>query len=261
MNITPYYRFPVIYEKDNSLPFLLMSVGKSCERNVCRPCGIAHHQLLFSVSGVGETIINGKKIKVPENSLMYHEPNTMHKYYPVSDKWVTAWITFEQKWSLLSARSGVYQLADASEYISFCDRLIDIEEDISFEENATVVLYEFLIKIQNELNIGDNTDKLAPAIDYISKNFYRDISLEELSLKCSMTREYFCRLFKKSYHTTAFSYLKNIRLQEAKKLLKLHKDRSIAKIAGDVGYNSLNYFVTDFKKNEGITPTEFKQNP
>lgn len=259
MSETENYVFPVVSKKDNILPFLLFSVGNCREKSILRPNGLKHHQLLFSVKGCGEAVIDGKKVKITENSVMYSEPNTPHEYYPVTDTWQTAWVTFEQKVPLICAKNGVYQLENNKEFISFCNRLIAIEQNIYFEEKATVILYEMLLKIKDIFNTDGGADKLAPAISYIDKNFRYDISLEDLSGICSVTREYFCRLFKKSYNTTVFAYIKNLRIQEAKKMLISNKNSSLAEVAENAGYNSLNYFVTDFKKIVGITPSEFKK--
>lgn len=253
------YGFAVISEKDKGLPFLLMSVGRSNERYVYRPNGIIHHQFLFTISGAGETVINGEKIRVSPNTLMYHEPNTMHKYRRITDSWQVVWLTFEQKWTIFSAKSGVYPMGDMTELTDLCNKLIGIEQNILYEEKATSVLYELLIAVSRRTASLQSADRLAPALNLISKNYCRDISLAELSKACGMTREYFCRLFKKNYHTTAFFYIRNMRIQEAKKRLLLYPERNLEKIAGDVGYNSLNYFLTDFKKIAGVTPTEFKK--
>lgn len=258
MNAITGYKFPPILKKDEFLPFLVMSVGKSTETEIYRPNGIEHCQFLFTLKGCGETIINGKKIKVTENSIMYHEPKVMHHYYPITENWLTEWVTFEQKTPLMNVKSGVYKIVNVSEYLNLCDNLIDTEENIFFQENATSVLYNLIVKVRNGLDAGENTDKLAAAIDYIGENFRRDISLDDISASCMLSKEYFCRLFKNVYHTRVFSYVKNLRIREAKRLLKLRKNASIAKIAEEVGYNSANYFVTDFKKYEGISPTEFR---
>lgn len=252
------YKFPPILKRDEFLPFLVMSAGKCAEQSIYRPDGIAHHQLLFTLKGCGEAVINGKKIRVPEGAVMYHEPKCMHKYYPATDVWLTEWVTFEQKTPLMSIKSGVYRPGDISVFLDLCDKLIDTEQNIYFQENATAILYDLIVKIQSRLSGGDDADKLAPAIAYMEKNFGRDISLDDISEACMLSKEYFCRLFKNAYHTTVFSYVKSIRLREAKKLLTIHKNASVAKIAEEVGYNSANYFVTDFKKNEGVTPTEFR---
>lgn len=258
MDGTARCKFPTILKKDEVLPFLLMSVGKGAEQSIYRPLGLAQHQFLFSMQGCGETVMGGKKVKVPEGALMYHEPNTEQRYYPITEKWLTEWVTFEQKWPLIGIKSGVYTLGECLEFTALCDKMLAIEQDIFFQENATAILYELIVKVQAALNSGED-DRLYAVIDYIGKNFHRDISLEDISESCMLTKEYLCRLFKSRYHTTVFSYVKKVRIQEAKKLLLLHKERSIAKIAEAVGYSGPNYFITDFKRNEGMTPGEFRK--
>ena len=96
-------------------------------------------------------------------------------------------------------------------------------------------------------------------MDYINARYFCDIELDTLSGLCNISKEYFCRLFKKTYGVTPFSYIKSLRIQEAKKRLLLNKKQSLFRIAEDIGYHSMNYFVTDFKRLEGIAPTEFRR--
>ena len=52
-------------------------------------------------------------------------------------------------------------------------------------------------------------------------------------------------------------YVTAIRIEKAKELL-LHSDASMKEIGIMVGYSDPNYFSRTFKKNAGVTPTEFK---
>lgn len=258
MNSETKYFFAVISEKDSALPFLLMSVGKGPEKKIYRPNGLSCHQLLFSLKGSGEAIINGKRLSVPKNSVMYHKPGTLQHYYSTENEWITAWVTFEQKYNVISAPDGVYPADNIPEMTELLEQMLGIEQNILYEEKATVILYRFLLYAAKNMSKRENDNKLLPAIDFIGENFHRDISLEDLSKACGMTREYFCRLFKKTYHTTAFSYIKNIRIQEAKKRLLQNKSEKLVYTADAVGYRSVNYFLTDFKKYVGMTPGEFR---
>ena len=53
-------------------------------------------------------------------------------------------------------------------------------------------------------------------------------------------------------------YLTSLRIIKAEELLK-NSDISIKEICFEVGYRDPNYFSRIFKKNIGITPTEFRE--
>ncbi len=256
------YRFANISEKDKALPFLINTAGREEQASLYREYGIEHHQFLFTTGGQGETVMNGKKIPVTPGTLMYHAPNTTQRYYPVSEKWVVYWITFTQAINLFSAKNGVYQLGEIDEFIDPINEIIALEPGFLYCEQASALLYKIILsanrRIEN-VRYDEAAHKLHAALEYINKMFYRDIELSNLSRMCGISEEYFCRLFKKTYGVSAFSYIRTLRMQEAKKRLLLYKKQSLSEIAESVGYHSVNYFLTDFKKSENITPTEFRR--
>ncbi|HSE31132.1 MAG TPA: helix-turn-helix transcriptional regulator [Pyrinomonadaceae bacterium] len=64
-------------------------------------------------------------------------------------------------------------------------------------------------------------------------------------------------LFKQETGTTPAQYLKTIRLRRAATLLRT-TFMSIKEIAMSVGLTTASYFVREFRKSYGMTPTEFR---
>ena len=54
-------------------------------------------------------------------------------------------------------------------------------------------------------------------------------------------------------------YVTEIRIEKAKELL-LKPELSMKEICAMTGYSDPNYFSRSFKKNVGVTPTEYKEN-
>lgn len=92
---------------------------------------------------------------------------------------------------------------------------------------------------------------------YINENFYKDISLEDVSRHVDISTYYFSKLFKEETNENFIEHLTNIRIEHAKKLLQ-DKELSIKQICLETGYSEPNYFSRIFKKNVGITPTEYR---
>ncbi len=99
---------------------------------------------------------------------------------------------------------------------------------------------------------------VSKALVYINKHFNKDISLDDVSREVDISPYYFSKLFKDETGQNFIEYLTNIRIDKAKHLL-LHSDLSMKEICINVGYSDPNYFSRTFKKNVGITPTEFKE--
>ena len=93
---------------------------------------------------------------------------------------------------------------------------------------------------------------------YINENYHRDISLEEVSRSVDISSYYFSKLFKEETGENFIEYLTAIRIEKAKELLH-HREISIKNISIETGYSDPNYFSRIFKKQVGITPTEYRE--
>ncbi|MCR5250610.1 MAG: response regulator [Lachnospiraceae bacterium] len=112
-------------------------------------------------------------------------------------------------------------------------------------------------------NIGSkrqerSTDTIKLAKEYIGDNFARDISLDDVSRAVNISPYYFSKLFKEATGENFIEYLTNIRIEKAKELLT-GGDLSMKEICSMCGYQDPNYFSRTFKKNVGLTPTEYKE--
>lgn len=92
---------------------------------------------------------------------------------------------------------------------------------------------------------------------YIDSHFHENISLKSLAAMFYMNPVYLGQLFRKTYGTYLHEYLLHLRVNEAKRLLR-QTDLCIYEIAERVGFNNPDYFVTQFKKIEQMTPTEYR---
>ncbi len=99
---------------------------------------------------------------------------------------------------------------------------------------------------------------LTPAVDYIQKHFARQISLDDLAGQCCMSTSHLIRSFQRYLNCTPHEYLLSFRLQQSKKLL-VSTNMSIEQIAGECGFNSASHFARAFKKNNGASPSAFRQ--
>ncbi len=93
---------------------------------------------------------------------------------------------------------------------------------------------------------------------YIEENYHKDISLEDVSRSVDISSYYFSKLFKEETGENFIEYLTNIRIEKAKKLLQ-NRELSIKNICVDTGYSDPNYFSRIFKKQVGVTPTEYRE--
>lgn len=93
---------------------------------------------------------------------------------------------------------------------------------------------------------------------YIQANFQKEISLDDVSRAVDISPYYFSKIFKEETGENFIEFLTSIRMEKAKELLS-GSGLSMKEICAQVGYADPNYFSRTFKKNVGLTPTEYKE--
>lgn len=83
-------------------------------------------------------------------------------------------------------------------------------------------------------------------------------SVYSTSKKLNMSEAYFRKLFTSEYGMCPSRYLISYRIAHAKNLLT-YKNSSISEIASESGFSDIYYFSRRFKKEMGMTPSEYKK--
>lgn len=133
---------------------------------------------------------------------------------------------------------------DINSFETLCFKLQEVVEqffDSTFDNQPTI-----------------NQPVIKKAMAYISKNFNRSLTLEEVSEYVHLNPSYFSKLFKKLTRTSFKEYLNFIRVEESK-LLLTNSDFSILDIAIAVGFEDQSYFTKVFKKYTNLTPKQFRE--
>lgn len=137
-----------------------------------------------------------------------------------------------------------------------------------FELLIKGLLYQFIYYLSNHISTTAFTEespqdvlvaiRIKQILSYIEEHYTLPISLKAIAKEVDLSEQYFCRFFKKYFHTTFNSYLTQYRLNRAEVLLK-HTQMPIIEVAMAVGFESANYFTIVFKKNKGQTPSEYRE--
>lgn len=93
---------------------------------------------------------------------------------------------------------------------------------------------------------------------FISRNFHREIGLDELASLYELSTAHFATQFRASVGIAPHQYIVRERIAEAKRLLRA-TDWSIAEIGGAVGFASSAHFSSSFRNHVGVTPTHYRR--
>lgn len=102
------------------------------------------------------------------------------------------------------------------------------------------------------------TGKISDIYDYISEHYTEKLTLHDLCFIFGTNKTSLCRNFKDEYGVTVLNHINDLRIRDAKALLREQK-LSITQISEILGFTSIHYFCRLFKKETGMTPKEFAQ--
>jgi AraC-like DNA-binding protein len=105
---------------------------------------------------------------------------------------------------------------------------------------------------QNQVRLVKEVQK------FITSDICRHFTIKELAERFQISPTAMKKNFKSVYGTSIYAYLRIYRLQTAQKLL-MNSDCGIAEIAHKIGYENPNKFASAFKREYGVTPTEFRK--
>ncbi len=138
------------------------------------------------------------------------------------------------------------------------------EREKGFQNIIRAHLIELIIKIFREIDkrqpafTQSHRELVQKAIDHMRNNYKSHISLDDIVSGMFLSKNYFRQIFKKTTGTSISSYIQELRITEACRLLETTTE-SLSEIAVKCGFNDIKFFYQTFKKAIGMTPAEYRR--
>lgn len=234
--------------------------------------GIRDHYLIhYVIKGKGKFIINKQEYLIGSKQGFLITPDTISFYQAdKNEPWLYVWLGFNGllaetylKRIGLNKNNPVFYYK-GKELEEIIRKMIAIKEINSTNQMIlTGYLYHFLAYInkaqeQKKPKHISRNKYIKLALDYITHNYSRKISIEEISEYIGLDRTYFYTIFKKEMGVSPQKFLIKFRINQACKLMK-NTDLSIAEISRSVGYQDPLYFSKLFKKEKGLSPSNYRE--
>ena len=140
-------------------------------------------------------------------------------------------------------------LAPFNQYL----RLLEIFQLLANTKDFELLHKKPYIKKYNEREQG----RLRAIYAFVDNNYHQKIQLREMAAVSNMTKEAFCRYFKKVTTYTFIEFLNRYRISQSKRLLMTGKNVSNA--CYTCGFESLSYYNRIFKKITNENPSDFRK--
>jgi AraC-like DNA-binding protein len=103
-----------------------------------------------------------------------------------------------------------------------------------------------------------HTETIDKTKSFIRAHYHKDISVKDISDHVFLSPNYLSAVFKSETGITIFDYITQVRLESALDLLR-NPEMKIQDISQAVGYNNVQSFIRFFKKEQKMTPLEFRR--
>ena len=147
----------------------------------------------------------------------------------------------------------IEQLPDSKGTMRIINLLHLLDLMANFKEKRYLGSVHFCQSIS--LTMDQRMEKI---LTYLSGHFKEDIDLNEISSLVAMNASSFCRYFKERSGKTFTEYMLDLRIGYACKLL-VENTMDVIQISIECGFNTIAHFNRIFKRNTGLTPTEYRK--
>ena len=164
----------------------------------------------------------------------------------------------DEETDLNSLRSILFDIShDFSRINEIVDSIPSVtSERISSFVNIMTICAEYMTLANILTSNSPRLPELAKI--YLHENYTEKVTIEKMCRTFCCSKSTLLTAFKREYGRTVISYLSELRVEEAKKLLS-STALSISEISDATGFYDQAYFSKVFSKEVGITPSDFRK--
>lgn len=266
--------------KDKSKPLIVTSCGSYRLHTIeklptLRPRGRLDYQLIYVASGKAHFHFGDKEEIITAGHMVLYRPKESQKYeYYLQEQPEVYWVHFtggNVKNILhsygISDDLKIFRCGSSLEYQNHF-RIMIQELQLCKEHYPELLemhLRQIFIMLHRQLNSDSKIENsvLAEEMDkamlYFNKHYNDDINIEKFASTIHMSTSWFIRNFKQYTGQTPMNYILSIRITNAENLLE-NTEYNLTEISRIIGYENPLYFSRIFKKQKGLSPSEYRKN-
>ena len=218
------------------------------------------YEIVLNIEGEGVNVIGGDEIPFRAGSICIIPPNTMHTKHS-EDGFRDIYIQTDVL-DVDGAENGLFLEDDKNGSLSALMQMMLCRYVESKREDTTLLLmYDLFVHLLRERCKAPEADPVIAEVRRLLALHFNDpeISLSALLANTGYDKDYLRRRFLGICGKTPMEYLTELRIKQAKRLLKQQEELhlSIADIGAMCGYYDGHYFSRIFKKQTGISPGDY----
>ncbi len=230
----------------------------------------SYYEIILYMNCRGKCILNGSEYEISGNCLYFLTPQDFHRIETIPDRESSSVIiSFSEKLlnaSQLRLFSGgariindvnIYTIQRINElYVKFQEKKPYFKDYLKYLLGC--VLLDIAAEAMETSTHGENlSSPIRNAIAVLHQNPSAQIKLNDVAKAVSLTPSYFSHLFHSEIGCNFKTYLNNLKISYAKRLLE-ETDLSVLEVSMECGFGSVSQFHRVFKEHTGVTPSKYK---
>ena len=226
-------------------------------------------ELTYVDQGTLHSVVDGQETVLEQGELMIYGPNQWHMQYAdveVAPRYVTFSFDLETtELALLINRKFKIPQRSAfllQQLLHEQDRMDKYSSDL-----ISSLLTQFLISLLRNTDDADTRLKASNSVhseneiirraqQYVSAHIREKLSVPTVARMVDVSPSYLTALFHKNLQISPGEYIRRIKLQESKQMIR-ENSMNFSEIAAALQYSTVHHFSRQFKDKFGITPTEY----
>ena len=227
-------------------------------------------ELTYVDQGSLHSVAEGQDLLLKQGDMVIYDSNQWHMQYAdvdVAPRYVT--LTFELQGEgaevlvnrKFSASRHVVELLRAmlrehEQVDQFSNDMIIAQLNIVLLELMREAAAPSNVKLQTSNSVHSENEIVRKAQQYISSHIREKLSVPLVARQVDVSPSYLTALFHKNLQISPGEYIRRIKLQESKQMIR-ENDLNFTEIAATLQYSTVHHFSRQFKEKFGITPTEY----
>ncbi len=227
-------------------------------------------ELTYVDQGELHSVLEGQDTLLKQGDLTVYGPNQWHMHYAdigVAPRYVT--ITFDldglDLTPLLNQKFVAPQQAVTllQQMLREQERMDEYSNDMIISQLSMVLLTLLReaaqptgAKLQTSNAVHGENEIIRQAQQYISSHIREKLPVPLVARQVDVSPSYLTALFHKNLQISPGEYIRRIKLQESKQMIR-ENNLNFTEIAAALQYSTVHHFSRQFKEKFGITPTEY----
>ena len=227
-------------------------------------------ELTYVDQGELHSVVDGQDLLLKQGDLVIYGPNQWHMQYAdigVAPRFVT--ISFDLTGAKLAPLLN-RKFAAPQSVVTLLQSMLREQERMDIYSNDIILsqLNVLLLmlhreaaapragKLQTSNAVHSENEIIRQAQQYISTHIREKLSVPLVAKQVDVSPSYLTALFHKNLQISPGEYIRRIKLQESKQMIR-ENNLNFTEIAAELQYSTVHHFSRQFKEKFGITPTEY----